>query len=156
MKTFLKNNLDIFITLFFIALVAGLGSLFVNLGLNWYSSLKTPTEWIPSIVIPILWSTIYVSFAIICSILLKKKLLTKDIITLGIINGVLNILWCLIFFTLNQLLIGNIIIIINAFFATILLVKFIKINKWYVNLLWLYPIWLYLATSFNLALWILN
>ena len=156
MKDFLKNNLNIIITLVAVFLVAGLGSLFVNMGLEWLEELNKPSEWIPNFVIPIVWSIIYLSFAIIFSILLKQKLVSKKLIILSIVNGILNILWCLVFFTLNQLLLGNILIILNAFFGVLLLIEMIKTNKLYVNLLWIYPIWLFVATTLNLSLWILN
>ena len=156
MKTFIKKNLDIIILIIFIALVAGLGSLFVNLGMSWFNNLTTPKQWIPNFVIPIVWTTIYLLFAIIMSILFKQNLVNKKTIWLGIINGILNILWCLVFFTLQQLLLGAIIIIINAFFATALLIELAKIKKWYVNILWIYPIWIFIAPSLNIALWILN
>lgn len=156
MKDFLKNNLNIIITLVAVFLVAGLGSLFVNMGLEWLEGLNKPSEWIPNFVIPIVWSIIYLSFAIIFSILLKQKLVSKKLIILSIVNGILNILWCLVFFTLNQLLLGNILIILNAFFGVLLLLEMIKTSKLYVNLLWIYPIWLFVATTLNLSLWILN
>ena len=156
MKDFLKNNLNIIITLVAVFLVAGLGSLFVNMGLEWLEGLNKPSEWIPNFVIPIVWSIIYLSFAIIFSILLKQKLVSKKLIILSIVNGILNILWCLVFFTLNQLLLGNILIILNAFFGVLLLIEMIKTSKLYVNLLWIYPIWLFVATTLNLSLWILN
>ena len=156
MKDFLKNNLNIIITLVAVFLVAGLGSLFVNMGLEWLEGLNKPSEWIPNFVIPIVWSIIYLSFAIIFSILLKQKLVSKKLIILSIVNGILNILWCLVFFTLNQLLLGNILIILNAFFGALLLLEMIKTSKLYVNLLWIYPIWLFVATTLNLSLWILN
>ncbi len=156
MKEFLKNNLNIILTWLFIFFVAGLGSLFVNLEMAWYEGLNKPSQWIPNIVIPIMWTVIYLSFGIILTILYKNQQINKRIIVLGIINGLMNILWCLVFFTLNQLLLGNIIIILNAFFGILLLCEMVKIKFWYVNILWLYPIWLLLATTLNNALWILN
>lgn len=156
MKNFLKKNCDVIFLWLFIFLVAGLGSLFVNLGMEWYAGLSVPNEWIPNVVIPIVWTVIYLSFGIILTVLLKKGLTTKKIVILGVINGVLNIFWCLVFFTLNQLLFGNIIIIINTFFGFVLLWELSKIKTWFVNILWIYPIWLLLATALNNALWILN
>ena len=156
MKLTKKETFNIILIITSVLLVAGLGSLFVNLGMEWYTKLNTPSQWIPSFVIPIVWTIVYISFAIIFAFLYIDNLVNKKIEILGIINGVLNILWCLVFFTLNQLLLGNIIIIVNAFFATYLLIELLKINKWYINFLLLYPIWIYVATTLNLALWILN
>ena len=156
MKDFFKNNKYIIILCISILFVAGIGSIFVNLGMDWFNTLLKPSEWIPNFVIPIMWTIIYVLFAIMLSIFIKNKTISNNVIILSIINGILNILWCLIFFALNQLLFGNIIIIINAFFGTLLVNEIVKNNKWYYFLSVIYPIWLYLATSLNTALWILN
>ncbi len=156
MKQFFINNYKIIIICATILVVAILGSTFVNLGMDWYDSLIKPTQWIPNFVIPLVWTVLYLLFAIILSVLSKQNLLTTKDNYLSIANAVFNILWCLIFFTLNQLLIGNIIIIINAFIGTLLLVSLSKIDKKYISLLWLYVIWLLIATSLNVALWILN
>ena len=124
--------------------------------MEWFNTLLKPNEWIPNFVIPIMWTIIYILFAILLSISIKNKSLSTNVVILSIINGVLNIFWCLVFFALNQLLLGNIIIITNAFFGTLLVNEIVKNNKWYYFLSVIYPIWLYLATSLNTALWILN
>ncbi len=156
MKLTKKDTFNIILIIASVLLVAGLGSLFVNLGMEWYSKLNTPTQWIPNIVIPIVWTIIYILFAIVFSLLYKEAFVDKKMLILSIINGVLNVLWCLVFFTLNQLLLGNILIILNAFFATFLVIEMLRTERWYANLLLIYPIWIYIATSLNLALWILN
>ena len=156
MKLTKKDTFNIILIIASVLLVAGLGSLFVNLGMEWYSKLNTPTQWIPNIVIPIVWTIIYILFAIVFSLLYKEAFVDKKMLILSIINGALNVLWCLVFFTLNQLLLGNILIILNAFFATFLVIETLRTEIWYANLLLIYPIWIYIATSLNLALWILN
>lgn len=156
MKTFLKNNIAIFVICISVLIVAILGSVFVNLGMDWYNTLEKPSQWIPNFVIPIVWTIIYLLFIVILSILNKNKLLNNKIIIYCVLNAILNILWCLIFFTLNQLLIGNIIIILNLFAGTVLIFLLNKTNKFYIYFLYLYPIWLAIATSLNFALWIIN
>lgn len=156
MKTFLKNNIAIFVICISVLIVAILGSVFVNLGMDWYNTLEKPSQWIPNFVIPIVWTIIYLLFIVILSILNKNKLLNNKIIIYCALNAILNILCCLIFFTLNQLLIGNIIIILNLFAGTVLIFLLNKTNKFYIYFLYLYPIWLAIATSLNFALWIIN
>ncbi len=129
MKQFFKENYKIIIICLSVLVVAGVGSIFVNLGMDWYAGLTKPTEWIPNFVIPLVWSVIYLLFAIILSILSKQNLLTKKTIYLCVFNGIFNVLWCLVFFTLNQLFIGNIIIIINAFIGVFLLISLSRIVK---------------------------
>lgn len=135
-----------------IIIVAGLGSLFVNLGLDWFSTLEKPNEWVPNLTFPIVWSIIYFLFVISLYFLAKQNLFSEKISIFLIINGVLNILWCLIFFTLNQLFLGLIIIILNLIFGFILVNKMGKFSYFLI----IYPIWLSLATCLNLAVWILN
>ena len=139
-----------------IIIVAGLGSIFVMLGMDWFADLNKPTQWVPDFIIPIMWTIIYTSFAIILWRWTDKAKLTSKTKVLLIINGVLNVLWCLLFFTLKQTLGGNIAIILNLIFAILLWVDINKQEKIYSYILSLYPIWLCLATALNNAIWILN
>lgn len=139
-----------------VVLVAGLGTLFTQLGMGWFDGLIRPKEWIPSFVIPIVWTVIYLLFIYVLIKWNNRRPLTKENIILLSINGFLNILWCLVFFTLNQLLLGNIIIIINALFALRLYFEICKEDAMNGLIISIYPIWLCIATTLNTALWILN
>ena len=150
----MKKNIVIYIVA--IIFVAGLGTLFTQLGMGWYETLQRPTEWVPSFLIPIVWTVIYLAFAVILYKWQSNKDLTTENNVLLVINGVLNVLWCLVFFTLRQILLGNIIIIINALFALRLMFEICKEKALYGLILSIYPIWLCIATSLNTALWILN
>lgn len=151
-----KNLLYIIITIASILIVAVLGSVFVNLGMEWYNSLKRPSQWIPNIVIPIVWTIIYITFAIVLSLWIKNIRLKRSTVILLAINGVLNVLWCLVFFTLRLTFLGNIIIILNLIAGFALYFNMYAQNKAYTLFTIIYPIWLSLATSLNVALWILN
>ena len=153
----MKNNTKKIIWSFvFIILVAVLGSVFVSLGSEFFNSLQTPTEWVPNFIIPVVWTVIYGLFALICFLWYKNGEIPKNVLVLMIINGVLNVLWCLVFFTLNQLLLGNIVIILNLIAGFFLFSQIYKSKKAYAYTVLLYPIWLSIATTLNLALWILN
>ncbi len=152
-KHFIKTNI---ITNIIIVLVAVLGSVFVNLGMDWYATLVKPTEWVPSAVFGIVWTIIYVLTAITLFVWQKNSKVPTLVYALFIINGILNVLWCLVFFTLNQLLIGAIIILLNLIFAFWLIVEVYKQNRFYALLLAIYPVWISIATTLNLATWILN
>lgn len=138
-----------------VIIVAGLGSLFVNLGTNWFNSLIKPSQWIPNFVIPIVWTVIYLLACIYLVILIKNDKFDKKNIILFIVNGILNVLWCLIFFTLKQTFLGLIIIVINLVLGFILYSYQNKDNI-LAKLLLIYPLWLSVATCLNLCLWILN
>ena len=136
--------------------VAALGSVFVNLGMDWFDSLNKPSQWVPNIVIPIVWTVIYLAFAVAIFIWYKNDDVPTSTVTLLIINGVLNVLWCLTFFTLKQLLIGNIVILINLIAGFVLIANIYNNKKLFGYVLSIYPVWLSIATTLNLALWILN
>ena len=57
-----KNLFFIYLTIF---LTAVLGSIFVNLGNEWFNNLIKPKEWIPNFLIPVVWTIIYVLFSVI-------------------------------------------------------------------------------------------
>lgn len=136
--------------------VAALGSVFVNIGSDWFNSLNKPSQWVPNIVIPIVWTVIYVAFAVVNLLWLKNEDIPKSTVVLMLINAVLNVLWCLTFFTLKQLLLGNIVILLNLIAGFALIIDIFRYKKLFGYVLFIYPIWLSIATTLNLALWILN
>lgn len=139
-----------------IVVVAGLGSLFVILGQVWFNNLNKPNQWIPNYIIPVMWTIIYTGFAIILWRWTDKEKLSKPTVVLLVANGILNILWCLIFFTLKLTFVGEIVIVLNLISAIILWLNIYKQEKVYSYILSLYPVWLCLATTLNTAIWILN
>ena len=146
----------IIISFVLIILVAVLGGIFVMLGMDWFNGLEKPSQWIPNVVIPIVWTIVYIAFAVINFIWFKHDDVPTYIVKLMLINGALNVLWCLTFFTLKLLLIGNIVILLNLIAGFVLIVNIFKYRKLYGYILSVYPIWLSIATTLNLALWILN
>jgi len=156
METNKKQIIQIIITIASIVVVAALGSIFVNLGMDWFNSLNKPSQWIPNIVIPIVWTIIYLTYAIVLFFWIKNYKLSRNIVIALIVNGILNVLWCLVFFTLQQTFLGLIIIVLNLIASYILFFLMYKEQKLYSIFTFIYPIWLSLATTLNLALWILN
>lgn len=150
----MKRN--IIITIVSVVLVAILGTIFTQLGMEWFEGLDKPTEWIPSFIIPIVWTVIYLLFIYVLIKWQARTPISKENIILLFINGALNIVWCLVFFTLNQLFLGNVIIIINALFALRLYFEICKEDAMNGLIISIYPIWLCIATTLNIALWILN
>lgn len=71
----------------------------------------------------------------------------------GVINGILNVLWCLVFFTLKLTFVGVVVIVFNAV-ASVVFVRQIEGKIQYA--MWIYPLWVMLATMLNVAVWILN
>ena len=139
-----------------IVIVAALGSVFVRLGMPWYESLVKPSEWVPNILIPIVWTIVYLAFGVVLIIWQNKATIPTQTIVLLVLNGFLNVLWCLLFFTLKLTLVGNIAILINLIAGYLLLIDIYHNKKLYAYILSIYPIWLSIATTLNFAMWILN
>ena len=152
-----KNRIiKIVVSFTVIIAVAALGSIFVQIGMDWFNALIKPSQWLPNFVIPIVWTVVYLAFAVINFIWFKDDDIPTSTIVLMIINAVLNVLWCLTFFTLKQLFLGNIVILLNLIAGFALIVDIIKNKKLVGYMLSICPIWLRIATTLNLALWILN
>ncbi len=80
----------------------------------------------------------------------------KSVTTLFIINGVLNVAWCLLFFTLQLTFVGLIAILLNLIAGVLLSAEIKRHETKYFYALLIYPIWLSIASALNIALWILN
>lgn len=152
-----KQKIISYVTIISIILVvAVLGSVFVNLGSDWFNSLNKPSQFVPNFVIPIVWTIIYGLFAFVLCYWVSKDTLTKKTIILLIINAVLNVLWCLLFFALNNALLGLISIILLLIASYLLIFDIYKQHNNYAFILAVYPVWVSIATALNMALWILN
>ena len=156
MKTNKQKIISYVVIIASILAVAVLGSIFVNLGMDWFSTLETPSNFVPSFIIPIVWTIIYLVFAIVLCNWVGKENLPKSTLILLIINGVLNVLWCLLFFTLNQTLWGLISIVLLLIAAWLLIVDIYTQKPKHSLFTLIYPVWCSIATTLNLALWILN
>ncbi len=73
----MKNQKKIILAVTSIVLVAVLGSVFVALGMPWFKDLAKLSQFVPSFIIPIVWTIIYVSLGIILFNWLKAEYLPK-------------------------------------------------------------------------------
>lgn len=152
----MSNGWKIFWAVAGVVIVATVGSVFVGVGMEWFGGLDVPSQFVPNWVIPVVWTIIYILAGVVLINLIKNEKLSKNLRILFIINGILNVLWCLVFFALKQTQLGNIVIVINAYFACYLIYTLQKTNKLYAAILTIYPIWVCIATTLNTCLWILN
>ena len=139
-----------------VIIVAVLGSVFVNIGMDWFNGLTKPTQWIPNIIIPIVWSIIYLLSIVYLWVAIANNRISKQLTIWFVINGILNVLWCLLFFAFNLTFVGLIAIVINLIAGWILFVNIIKERTVLSYLMIIYPVWLSIATTLNLCLWNLN
>lgn len=156
MKTNKQKIISYAVILASILIVAILGSVFVNIGREWFASLTRPSQFVPDFIIPIVWTIIYTLFAIVLCLWASKEELTIKTKVLLAINAILNVLWCLLFFALNQTLWGLISIVLLMISSYVLVIEINKQKPIYSYILLVYPIWVSIATCLNLSLWILN
>jgi len=120
MKTFIAYILSFT----YVILVAFLGQIFTKKGINskWYKKNK-PSITPPSIVFPIVWTILY----IFISISFAKEIIQKNKITiiLFIVNLILNISWCYIFFYMQN----PVVALFNIFLILITIIGILHYTK---------------------------
>jgi len=93
MKTSKQKIISYVIIVGVILAVAGLGSLFVNLGMDWFNTLDRPSDFVSNVFIPIMWTIIYGVYMVVLCIWTSKTTIPKNVKIWLIINAILNVLW---------------------------------------------------------------
>ena len=126
---------------------------------TWYATLNKPFFTPPNWVFGPVWITLYTLMGVSLFLVWKKGTKSRqNRIALGLfgVQLVLNALWSVIFFGM-QSIIGGLIVIIALWFVLITTsVRFYKIDTRAGHLLVPYLLWLSLATALNAFLLILN
>lgn len=139
--------------------MAGLvGSIFTFSAIpNWYMYLNKPVFNPPNWIFGPVWTILYLLMGISLFIILnsKSKLKTKAL-KVFFIQLLLNTLWSIIFFGLQNPLFGLFEIIILLVFIILSIYYFYKINKKAAYLLVPYLLWVSFASFLNLFIVLLN
>lgn len=139
-----------------VVLVAVSGFLFTSSNMEWFNSLNEPVFSPPDWLFGVIWGIIYVIYMFIIYSLISNKLMDKTTIILLLINGILNVAWCAVFFGLQSLVGGFIVIILHLITAILLSLCILKKNNLLGYISLALPIWLILATGLNIGLLIVN
>jgi tryptophan-rich sensory protein len=141
-----------------LAVAAG-GSYFTELGLPWYYALRLPAIAPPGGVIGVAWTLIYL--LCIASLILWISQAERSprfylVIWLAVLNGVLNALWCFMFFTMHW--IGAAIVEMLLLEATVVaLIVLMWRKRILAAVLFIpYALWLLFATWLAWSFWQLN
>ena len=135
----------------------GLGVLLMGNGptSEWYTSLNRAPWTPPNGAFGICWVLIMVCYSVYMSFLYLKHPTTK-VITLFIIQYILNVAWNFIFFNQHSIAIGLGAIIALTFIITVFLVTYLESLKIKTLLIIPYFIWIWIATSLNLYILLKN
>ena len=138
--------------------IAGIiGSIFTTPSITtWYADLQQPAFSPPNWVFGPVWITLYTLMGISLYLVWNKKNNVKIPLTLFFIQLILNSIWSIIFFGLQNPFYALIEIIILWITILLTIISFYKISKKASLLLLPYIIWVTVATTLNYYIWILN
>ena len=114
---------------------------------NNYDNFIKPDIMPPNIVFPIVWTILYILMGVSSYIIYEE---TNEIPKIYLIQLVVNLLWSFIFFEFKLYLLAYLWIILLIVLVSIMIIKFIRINKLAGYLQIPYIIWLLIASFINL------
>lgn len=136
-----------------------LGTIITSPNTAWFQSLNKPFFQPPNWLFGPVWTVLYILMGVSIWLISKqgfKTQIAKQALYLFITQLVLNSLWSLVYFGLQQILGAFILIIFIWIFILLTIVWFNKINKVAGYLLLPYILWVSFATVLNASLWFLN
>jgi benzodiazapine receptor len=135
-----------------------LGSLLMGGGLtsSWFANLNQAPWNPPGWLFGFAWTTIMISFAFYMSVLLGKLKKWKGVFILYLLQLCLNIAWNPTFFMFENAGLALIIISLLTVLIGYFLVRYAKTLGYYSLLILPYFLWLLVATSLNLYIFLAN
>lgn len=121
-----------------------------------YNSLEKPFLAPPSILFPIIWTTLYILMGISYGILDSKCLVDSEINLIYYSQLIVNLLWPIFFFTFKWRLFAFFWILLLVFLVILMIIKFYTKNKLSGLLQIPYLLWTSFATYLNFSIYLLN
>jgi len=154
------NKVLLFIYSIFISFSAGIiGSFFtISQVDSWYSTLIKPEFSPPNWVFAPVWNILYFLMGIsLFLVLISKRSKDRSLgIKLFYAQLILNALWSIVFFGMENIALGFIVILVLWGMIFMTIKTFLKINTTAGSLLLPYIVWVTIATLLNLGIVILN
>ncbi len=135
----------------------GLGILLMGNGptSDWYTSLNQAPWTPPNGAFGISWTLIMICFSIFMTLLYIKSP-THKVIWLFVIQFLLNVAWNFVFFNQHLVTAGLVVILGLTFVVTVFLFSYLKLMKAKTLLILPYFIWICIASSLNLYIFLNN
>lgn len=146
----------------FVCQLAGfIGSLFTRPSLaTWYQTLEKPFFMPPEWLFSPVWITLYLIMGISLFLVWNKKRdetnLKKTALLFFLVQLIFNIAWPVVFFGMQNIGLGVIVILILWLLILITTIKFYQLLKIAAILLVPYLLWVTFATVLNIAMLVLN
>ena len=129
---------------------------FIISGFIDYNSLQKPPFAPPSILFPIIWTTLYILMGVSYGRLNSKELTDEKIDMIYYLQLVINLLWPIFFFVLKWRLFAFFWILLLDATVIIMIMRFYKKDKIAGLLQIPYILWSLFATYLNLGVYLLN
>ena len=123
---------------------------------EWYSSLTKPFWTPPNWTFKFIWSLIFFLYSFYITILFFKVSIKIKVLLNYILQLSLNSSWSFIFFKLNYIITGIFIIFILIISLFYFFIKYFNYMKFYSLLILPYLIWLFVALSLNIYMYVYN
>ncbi len=136
-------------------LTAGIAMLFVDTKSDWYLSLNMPSLQPPGWVFGVVWSILYILYGVNLT-LAQINNASNKVYGLFLLQSVLNISWCLFYFTLHLMYIGLVIIVAYLVVTYLTARKLYSYSKIGAYLFIPQGIWLIIALVLNYSTILLN
>ena len=135
-----------------------LGGLFTGAGVSsdWYQNINQAPWTPPGWMFGAAWTTIMICFAFFMTYSWQVSKDKPMLLTLFVVQWILNVAWNPTFFYFREVLVGLIVISVLTILVYYLLFKFRKDLKWKSILIVPYAIWLAIATSLNMYIYLYN
>ena len=155
-----REVLKVFAFIIVCQLAGAIGSIFTFPSIDtWYSSLQRPSFSPPNWIFGPVWLTLYTLMGISAYLVWKngwKNREVRNALYIFSIQLILNSIWSLLFFGLNDLFLALLEIIVLWIFIVASIFKFYKIDKKAAWLLVPYLLWVSFAMVLNYYFWVLN
>lgn len=156
----MNKQIKLLISLLLPLLTGAIGSAFTVTGIDsWYASINKPSFNPPNWIFGPVWTTLYILMGISMYLVWQKGLkdkFVKNSFILFLIHLVLNSLWSVVFFGLENPALAFLIIIILWLMILVLIIRFYRIKKLAAYLLIPYILWVSFASVLNYSIWHLN
>ena len=141
-----------------VAAVAVLGLILTDTQSQWYLALNKPAIQPPAIVFPIAWNIWYVLLGISLYFSCQSGVLgtNRNLQVYYILSGVLNVLWSLVFFRLQNPSLAFFVVLAYFVVTALLFFELDEVNKWVRWLILPYLIWIGYAAVINYVIVMIN
>ena len=155
----LKFRINYLLIPLFVIITASAASHFADTGLAWYKSINLPGWIFLNMFTLNIWIIIFIFTSL--SILIIWNRYSKErnfslIISLFVLNAIINVGWSILFYTQQQLglaLFESVLLVFSIFLLIGLIWRFCPIAAW---MLLPYSVWIIFATVLTLNVWIIN